>query len=88
MTQNITDMSSLDLSAPVDVYSDWIDACDAVAKETGSSSNAPPTSSVRMMPQSQPSAHGEGPGGEDEYEKDDGFIDDEDADPEADFADD
>ena len=24
-----------DLSAPVDVYSDWIDACDAVAKEGG-----------------------------------------------------
>ncbi len=25
----------LDLSAPVDVYSDWVDACDAVAKEGG-----------------------------------------------------
>ena len=26
-------LSLLDLSAAVDVYSDWIDACDAVAKE-------------------------------------------------------
>lgn len=26
-------MTSLDLSAPVDVYSEWVDACDAVAKE-------------------------------------------------------
>lgn len=24
----------IDLSAPVDVYSDWVDACDAVAKST------------------------------------------------------
>lgn len=24
----------LDLSAAVDVYSDWVDACDAVAKDT------------------------------------------------------
>lgn len=24
-----------DLSMPVDVYSDWVDACDAVAKEDG-----------------------------------------------------
>lgn len=25
-----------DLSAPVDVYADWVDACDAVAKEAAS----------------------------------------------------
>lgn len=25
----------IDLSAAVDVYSDWVDACDAVAKEDG-----------------------------------------------------
>ncbi|KAJ5081410.1 Transcription elongation factor 1 [Penicillium alfredii] len=31
------------LSAPVDVYSDWVDACDAVAKDTANqySDNAP-----------------------------------------------
>ena len=27
--------SHADLSAAVDVYSDWVDACDAVAKEDG-----------------------------------------------------
>jgi transcription elongation factor Elf1 len=27
-----TDEINLDLSAAVDVYSDWVDACDAVAK--------------------------------------------------------
>ena len=26
---------AVDLSAAVDVYSDWVDACDQVAKETG-----------------------------------------------------
>lgn len=27
-------LTALDLSAAVDVYSDWVDACDAVAKDT------------------------------------------------------
>lgn len=27
-------MATTDLSAAVDVYSDWVDACDAVAKDT------------------------------------------------------
>lgn len=29
----IADIMFLDLSAAVDVYSDWVDACDAVAKD-------------------------------------------------------
>ncbi|KAJ6012929.1 Zinc finger protein [Penicillium canescens] len=29
------------LSAPVDVYSDWVDACDAVAKDTANQYEAP-----------------------------------------------
>lgn len=29
----LTPKTRLDLSAPVDVYADWIDACDAVAKD-------------------------------------------------------
>ncbi|KAF8471920.1 transcription elongation factor Elf1 like-domain-containing protein [Kalaharituber pfeilii] len=32
-----TDINSL--SAPVDVYSDWIDACDAVTRESGGRGN-------------------------------------------------
>ena len=31
---------TLDLSAAVDVYSDWIDACDAVAKEAAGKDDA------------------------------------------------
>lgn len=70
-----------DLTQPVDVYADWIDACDAVAKETagGDSANRPiqphPTSS-RTIPEEKGTA------------EDDGFIDDADADPEEDFGDD
>ena len=37
MSKNFTDLCFffVDLSAAVDVYSDWVDACDAVAKEDG-----------------------------------------------------
>ncbi|CAG8033908.1 unnamed protein product [Penicillium salamii] len=35
------------LSAPVDVYSDWVDACDAVAKDTADQYDAPSTSQPR-----------------------------------------
>lgn len=34
----MTNNSNQDLSAAVDVYSDWIDACDAVAKEAAGAS--------------------------------------------------
>ena len=30
----------VDLSAPVDVYADWVDACDAVAKDAAASNTA------------------------------------------------
>ncbi|ORY72036.1 transcription elongation factor [Pseudomassariella vexata] len=35
------------LSAPIDVYSEWVDAADAVAKEAGGSRGGPSTSSAR-----------------------------------------
>ncbi|KJY02223.1 transcription elongation factor like protein [Zymoseptoria brevis] len=76
------------LSVPVDVYSDWIDACDAVAKETSDTRGpAPPSSSMRQ-PQPHPSARAGLAPGEKYTAEDEGFIDDDDADPEADFADD
>ena len=31
---------SIDLSAPVDVYSDWVDACDAVANDAATGDDA------------------------------------------------
>lgn len=74
-----------DLSQPVDVYSDWIDACDAVAKDTAATgANVPPP--VRQTNPQASSRAGLAPG-EKYTEEDDGFIDDDDADAEADFAD-
>lgn len=71
----------LDLTQAVDVYADWIDACDAVAKETASAEASarpiqPHPSSSRAIPEDKGT------------EEDDGFIDDADADPEDDFGED
>lgn len=67
----VTDPQSADLSAAVDVYSDWVDACDAVAKEAddepGGGSYAPSRASKR------PSA---GRARDEEEEDDDDIIDD------------
>ena len=60
-----------DLSAPVDVYSDWIDACDAVAKDT-TESGPLPEEGLRAV------SHNDA-------EPDLGIVDDEDDDGEADF---
>lgn len=72
-----------DLSDPVDVYADWIDACESVAKDTSAARGPAPPSSLR---QSQPQSRAGLAPGEKYTAEDDGFIDDEDA--EADFADD
>jgi len=72
-----------DLSSAVDVYSDWIDACETVAKETAGP--PAPASSFREPQTSAPRA-GLAPG-EKYTDEDAGFIDDEDADAEADYAD-
>ncbi|KAI9700425.1 MAG: hypothetical protein M1836_002440 [Candelina mexicana] len=39
----------VDLSAAVDVYSDWIDACDAVAKEAGESTTRENDYATRIL---------------------------------------
>ncbi|KAJ5610068.1 hypothetical protein N7510_006787, partial [Penicillium lagena] len=42
------------LSAPVDVYSDWVDACDAVAKDTANQyESGPPRSRAADPPETQ-----------------------------------
>jgi len=69
------------LTQAVDVYADWIDACDAVAKETAGAEAAsrpiqPHPASSRTIPEDKGT------------EEDDGFIDDADADPEEDFGED
>ncbi|KAF2184685.1 Elf1-domain-containing protein [Zopfia rhizophila CBS 207.26] len=69
------------LSAPVDVYADWIDACDAVAKEAAG--GATEKSSYRPGAASRPAAAAAG----DESLGDDFIVDDE-QDAEGEYADD
>jgi transcription elongation factor Elf1 len=78
-----TDAAS-DLTQPVDVYSDWIDACDAVAKDTAATATPamPPAARQRLGNTSSRDAAG------DKYTTEDGFIEDDEEDAEAEFADD
>ncbi|KAF2721303.1 Elf1-domain-containing protein, partial [Polychaeton citri CBS 116435] len=64
------------LSHPVDVYADWIDACDAVAQDTATTTV---THSRPALQKARPAAsHREGLApGEKRTDEDDGFIDDE-----------
>lgn len=78
----LTDCVS-DLSQAVDVYSDWVDACDAVAKDAADSTaksggNTYAAASSRAQP---------GRGGGTNAEVDD-FIEDDDLDAEAEYGDD
>lgn len=61
----------VDLSAPVDVYADWIDACDAVAKETAEAAAERP---AHRGQHARPAAAAGGGGGQDDF-----IVDDEDA---------
>lgn len=62
----------IDLSAPVDVYADWIDACDAVAKEAAAG-RATERSTNRTGALPKP------------VDDDDGFIENDDLDAEGDY---
>lgn len=68
------------LSAPVDVYADWIDACDAVAKQAAKG-NADMSRSTHRMGR-MPTAHNH-----DDDDGDGGFIEHDDADAEGEYAD-
>ncbi|KAK5243839.1 hypothetical protein LTR16_007802, partial [Cryomyces antarcticus] len=75
------------LSAAVDVYSDWVDACDAVAKDAADTTGKTAPNTYRDVDVS--SRHRTVAAGEDEVPtaEDNGFIDDDDADTEADYLD-
>lgn len=80
-------MGDSDLSQPIDVYSEWIDACDAVAKDnpgSGGASIAPAT----RQPQVAAASKGGAVASNDKYDTEDGFVEDDEADAEADFVDD
>jgi len=68
------------LSAPVDVYADWIDACDAVAKEAakGSVETARSTNRMGRMPTAHNQKDDDGDGG---------FIEHDEPDAEGEYAD-
>jgi transcription elongation factor Elf1 len=65
--------NAVDLSAPVDVYADWIDACDAVAKEAAAGRTATERSADRTGALPKP------------VDDDDGFIENDDLDAEGDY---
>lgn len=71
---------------PVDVYAEWIDACESKAQETRAR-DAPP---IGSRPRAQPvgaSAHSGLAPGENFTQEDRNFIDDDEADAEAEFED-
>ncbi|KAF2474361.1 Elf1-domain-containing protein [Lindgomyces ingoldianus] len=69
------------LSAPVDVYADWIDACDAVAKEASGGATGKSLNRAGALPRRNAAAEeGEGQG--------DDFIVDDELDAEGEYADD
>lgn len=77
----------LDLSAPVDIYYDWVDACDAVMKDNPDSNN--PLSASRAPDRAGPAASRPSAGvtaGDNEEGNLDDFIEDDEMDAEADFA--
>ena len=75
-----------DLTQPVDVYSDWIDACDAVAKDQAVATPAMPPA---IRQQAANASRNAGLATGDKYTaEDDGFLVDDEEDAEADFADD
>ncbi|KAL9093303.1 MAG: hypothetical protein Q9165_004044 [Trypethelium subeluteriae] len=70
------------LSVPIDVYSEWIDACDAVAKGNAEEEEAIPTTYRGTMR----SSRDEGAEGGDTGYRGEGIVDDE-MDGEADYDD-
>ncbi|KAK6584350.1 hypothetical protein PZA11_002574 [Diplocarpon coronariae] len=62
------------LSAAVDVYSDWVDACDAVAKDDGDAADYGHGSEARVPAPGRPRGRGR-----EEEDDGDGLIDDADA---------
>lgn len=76
---SIADTAS-DLSAPVDVYSEWIDACDAVAKDAAGATRMTGAPPMQKLDKIRQDGH-EGSTGEM-----DDFIEVDEADAEGEFA--
>jgi transcription elongation factor Elf1 len=74
-----------DLSAPIDVYSDWVDACDSVAKQAAQSTSQPRRDTYGGTASQSRSQAAQGASAN--TAADDGFIDDDELDAEAEYAD-
>jgi transcription elongation factor Elf1 len=84
MEDILTSDINTDLSAPVDVYYDWVDACDKIAKEGAEATTGvspPRLSNNRVGATSSRAAAGASASGEM-----DDFLEDDEMDAEADFA--
>ena len=81
-------LTTIDLTQPVDVYSDWIDACEDVAKgnEPAAATRPPPSQRQRQASYNASSRAGLAPG-EKYTDEDLAFVEDDEADAEAEFAD-
>lgn len=77
----------LELSQPVDIYAEWIDACEAVAKEETDARAAAAPRPTRPRAANPSTRAGLAPG-EKLTDEDRNFIDDEDEDAEAEYAED
>ncbi|KAI4723152.1 hypothetical protein E4T48_00401, partial [Aureobasidium sp. EXF-10727] len=73
------------LSAPIDVYYEWVDACDSVAKQSGQSTSQPRRDTYSGTASQSRSQTAQGAAAN--TAADDGFIDDDELDAEADYAD-
>ncbi|RMY38862.1 hypothetical protein D0866_02309 [Hortaea werneckii] len=87
--QHFQSKSPMDaLMQPVDIYFEWIDACEDVAKEQAAAAQPPPPSARAAQPsQREKSRLGMAPG-ERMTEEDRQFIEDDEADAEQEYADD
>ncbi|RMY51238.1 hypothetical protein D0865_06463 [Hortaea werneckii] len=87
--QHFQSKSPMDaLMQPVDIYFEWIDACEDVAKEQAANAQPPPPSARAAQPsQREKSRLGMAPG-ERMTEEDRQFIEDDEADVEQEYADD
>lgn len=73
-----------DLTQPIDVYSDWVDACEDVSKDRGNAGGLPPPS--QRQHHANASARAGLAPGEKYTDEDAGFIDDDGVDPDEEFG--
>ncbi|KAK5125440.1 hypothetical protein LTR85_000549 [Meristemomyces frigidus] len=86
--QNFQSKTSMQtLAQPIDIYYEWIDACEEVAKAQAAAAPASAPASAYRAPPASSARAGMASQADKYTAEDDGFIDDDDADADAEFAD-